>query len=146
MNSIYTPKVIISPLENSVVIAPDKTIVTITSGGMQGASGGLRVLSLITETQWAPDIDNYDQINFTALDSALELQNPIGTPQDAQKLLIRIVDNGISQTLTFDSGLGGYRPVGVALPPSTVAGLDLYFGCIYNAQAGYWDVIALVQQ
>lgn len=145
-NSIYTPKVVISPIENSVIIAPDKTVVIISSAGMQGASGGLRLLSLVSATSYAPDIDNFDQINFTALASNLSLLNPVTTPQDGQKLLIRILDNGISQGLTFASGAGGYRAIGVVIPANTVASKEVVIGCIYNAQANFWDVVALVQQ
>lgn len=146
MSSIYTPKVVISPLENSVVIAPDKTVVVVSSSGIQGASGGLRVLNIITTSALIPNIDQYDQINVTALASSLLVQPPIGTRYDAQKLLLRIKDNGNAQGILLDSGIGGYRAVGVVIPASTLANGDLYFGCIYNAQENYWDVIAVVQQ
>lgn len=146
MSSIYTPKVVISPLENSVIIAPDKTVITITSVGVQGASGGLRVKTFATAVSYAPEINSFDQINITALDDNFTLLNPIGTPQDAQKLIVRIKDAGIPKYLTFASGVGGYRAIGTVLPSTTVASMDLYFGCIYNAQDLIWDVIALVQQ
>jgi hypothetical protein len=155
VSSITSPKVVVSPLENSVVVSPDTSVVTVTTlannivisdGGMQGASGGLRVYSFATAVSYAPAITNFDQINITALASNFTLLTPVGTPQDAQKLIVRIKDAGISKTLTFASGVGGYRAVGVVLPSFTVASLDLYVGCIYNAQDNFWDVIALVQQ
>jgi len=155
MTTQQNPTVVIAPLQNKVVVSPDESLVTITTTnntvvingeGMQGASGGLRVLNIETATAFAPDSDNFDQINFTALETSLLLANPVGSAQDAQKLLIRILDNGIAQTLVLSSGVGGYRGVGVAIPTTTVAGLDLYFGCIYNAQSNFWDVIALTQQ
>ena len=101
---------------------------------------------MITALNYAPDINNFDQINFTALATNLTLLNPVTTSQDGQKLLIRILDNGVSQGLMLASGAGGYRAVGVLIPASTSAGKEMVIGCIYNAQATVWDVVALVQQ
>ena len=65
---------------------------------------------------------------------------------DGQKLVIRILDNGVAQTLAWNSGTGGYIARGVALPTTTVAGKYLYVGFIYNAIAGKWDCVASSQE
>lgn len=123
-------------------------IVQINRGvqGEPGVSGGQRVLNITTTPTLAPNITLYDQINITALATSLFITNPTGFPLDAQKLIIRILDDGTSQLLTYSNSAGGYRAVGVVLPAATRAGLDLYLGCIYNSQVDLWDVIALVQQ
>ena len=101
-------------------------------------SDGLVINIIVAETT--------DQYEVTALATGLTINAPTGSPVDGQKLIIRILDNGTSQTLTWTTTSGGYRIVGTTLPTSTTVSKILYVGCIYNTAATFWDVIALAQQ
>jgi len=84
-----------------------------------------------------------DAITETGLSGAIVLANPTGTFKEMQSFMVRIKDNGTSQTLTFGSN---YRAMGVTLPSSTTASKWLYLGVIYNAVDSKFDIIGLSQQ
>lgn len=102
-----------------------------------------RVNGTTTDTTITPNGDTTDQYNVTALGSAVVFATPTGTPTNGQKLIIRIKDNGISRTLTWSSA---YRQIGTVLPAATTAGKTIYVGCVYNTEAGYWDVVAVAEE
>lgn len=83
------------------------------------------------------------QFEVTALAAGATFAAPSGSPVDAQKMVIRIKDNGGAQTLAWNAV---YRALGVTLPTTTVAGKTLYLGIIYNGADSVWDVVALAQQ
>ena len=80
---------------------------------------------------------------INAQDQDFSVNLPSGSPIDGQKLLIRILDDGTSRTITFNVT---FRAVGVTIPAATTAGKVLYVGCIYNANSSKWDVIAVTEQ
>lgn len=90
-----------------------------------------------------PDISSFDQYNLTAQAATLAINAPTGTPVDGNKLIFRILDNGVSQTLNWN---GTYTAIGSVLPTATVAGKMTYVGCIYNSTNTRWDVLAAVTQ
>jgi hypothetical protein len=92
-----------------------------------------------------PTADTADQYEVTALATGATIAAPSGTPADAQKLIIRIKDNGTPRALNWTTSSGGYRAVGVVLPSTTVSSSVFYAGCIYNSQDTYWDVVSTVQ-
>lgn len=102
-----------------------------------------RVNGTTTDTTITPNGDTTDQYNVTALGSAAVFATPTGTPTNGQKLIIRIKDNGISRALTWSSV---YRQIGNVLPAATTAGKTIYVGCVYNTEAGYWDVVAVAEE
>ena len=102
-----------------------------------------RVESITTAPSLTPDGDTTDQYEVTALAVGTTINAPAGTPNDGQRLIIRIDDNGSAQTLAWDAI---YRVVGTTLPTTTVAGKTLYVGCVYNTNKTKWDVIALSQE
>ena len=85
--------------------------------------------------------DLYNQyqvvVNGTAAFAA-----PTGTPQDGQRLTIRIKDSGTRQTISFTTGANAFRGVGLSLPTVSTAAV-LYLGCVWNAHDSRWDAIAL---
>ncbi len=105
-----------------------------------------RIGSVASAATITPTADTADQYNVTALATNATIAAPSGTPTDGQKLILRILDNGTSRTLTWTTSSGGYRGVAGTLPPSTSPGRVLYIGCIYNAAAVFWDVIAIIQE
>jgi hypothetical protein len=88
--------------------------------------------------------NSYDQYSINAQAENLTFNADAGAPQDGQKILFRIKDNGSTRTLTWTTvGSKSFRVVGVTLPTNTTANKTIYVGCIYNANADTWDVIAV---
>jgi hypothetical protein len=105
-----------------------------------------RIGSVASAATITPTADTADQYNITALATAATIAAPSGTPVDGQRLILRFEDNGTGRALTWTTSSGAYRAVGVALPTTTVPTKVTYVGCIYNAQDGFWDVIAAATQ
>lgn len=84
-----------------------------------------------------------DAYTVTALGTGATIAAPTGTPTDTQKIVLRIKDNGTARTLTWNAI---YRPIGVTLPTTTVAGKTLYVGMVYNSTDSAWDVLSVAQQ
>ena len=102
-----------------------------------------RVLSAASASSVTPTIATYDMYMYTALAENLTINAPVGTPVNGNKLLFSIKDDGTSRTLTWNAA---FAPVGVTLPTATTVGKWTYMGCIYNASATRWDVIAVTTE
>jgi len=102
-----------------------------------------RVSSTTSTSTLTPDISANDQYVLTAQAVALTVAAPTGTPVDGNRLIIRILDNGSSQTISWNAT---YTVIGTTLPTSTTANKTVYVGCIYNANNTRWDVIAITTQ
>ena len=64
-------------------------------------------------------------------------------PQAGQKIVIAHTASGGARTLALNAGTGGFRfGTDVTALTATSSGLTDYIGCIYNATANKWDVIA----
>lgn len=102
-----------------------------------------RVSSTTSTSSITPDISSYDQYCVTAQAATLTINAPIGTPVDGDKLIFRILDNGTSQTLSWNAT---FTAIGVTLPTATTISKTTYVGCIYNANNTRWDVVAATTQ
>jgi len=102
-----------------------------------------RVSSTTSTASITPDIASFDQYCVTAQAAALAINAPTGTPVDGNKLIFRLLDNGVSRAITWN---GTYTVIGVTLPTTTTASKTTYVGCIYNAANTRWDVIAVTTQ
>ena len=102
-----------------------------------------RTSSTASTATLTPDISSFDQYNITAQAATLTVAAPTGTPVDGNKLLFRILDNGVSRTISWNAT---YTAIGVTLPTSTTASKMTYVGCVYNATNTRWDVIAVTTQ
>ena len=102
-----------------------------------------RTLSTTSTATLTPDISAYDQLNLTAQAVSLTVAAPTGTPVDGNKLVIRILDNGTPQTITWNAT---YTVIGVTLPTTTTANKMVYIGCVYNSTNTRWDVVAVSTQ
>ena len=100
------------------------------------------VVSAATVTPTAND----DLVVITAQAAALTLAAPTGTPVEGQSLMIRIKDNGTARGITWTSGAGGYRAIGVTLPTTTVISKTTYVGLIYNSTDSLWDAIGVTTE
>jgi hypothetical protein len=128
-------------------------VLVISSTGIS-VTGNLTVNGAVTSTSASvvssatitPTAGSTNQYNVTALAADASIAIPSGTPIDGQPLTIRVLDDGTPRALTWTTGAGGYRVVGVTLPTTTVANKTVYIGCIYNSAAGFWDVVTVTQQ
>lgn len=101
-----------------------------------------RVSSTTTATSLSPDINSNDIYEFSALATGTTINAPTGTPLNGNSLIIRIKDNGTSQSITWNSV---YRALGrYDLPTGTTAGKVLTVGFIYNSTDTKWDVVSIV--
>lgn len=80
---------------------------------------------------------------ITAQAAALTLANPTGTWVQGQRMVVRLKDNGTARAITFGSN---YRPMGVALPTTTVVNKTMYMHFIYNSTDTKWDLVQLNQE
>ena len=101
------------------------------------------VNSVATATNLTPAVDTVEIEDITALASDLTINAPTATLTDGLKLIIRILDNGTSRNLTWDSF---YKEIGVTLPTATTINKLLYIGCIYNANSNTFDVVAVKEE
>lgn len=115
----------------------------LASGATSSGRLNPRVSSAASATSITPDLASYDQYCLTALATGLTVNAPIGTPLDGNKLIFRLLDNGSSQAITWDST---YTPINVVLPTVTNPNKTVYVGCIYNADKTRWDVVAAASQ
>lgn len=100
--------------------------------------------TVVSEAILNPDMDQYLQYNYTQLDDALSINNPVGSSiKDGSRLIIRINGSGTPRALSWGSQ---YRAVGLTLPLATVPLKLIYIGAVYNANDIKWDVIAMVQE
>jgi hypothetical protein len=102
-----------------------------------------RVSTTTSTSTLTPDISSADQYNLTAQAVGLTVAAPTGTPLDGNKLIIRILDNGTSQTISWNAT---YTVIGTILPTATTINKMVYVGCIYNATNTRWDVVAVTTQ
>ena len=102
-----------------------------------------RTSSTASTATLTPDISANDQYNLTAQAVGLTVAAPTGTPVDGNRLIIRILDNGTGQTISWNAT---YTVIGVTLPTTTTANKMIYVGCIYNSTNTRWDVVALTTQ
>ena len=110
---------------------------TVAVASITGQAGGTITPTSGTATQY----------NITALGAAATFAAPSGSPVDAQKLMIRIKDDGTARALTWTvTGANSYRVIGTTLPTTTIAGKVTYVGLIYNYQDTLWDVVAVGQE
>jgi hypothetical protein len=130
--------------QNTTGNAATATTATNVSGGLVSSSRiNPRVSSTTSTASITPDIASFDQYALTAQAAALTINAPTGTPVDGNKLIFRILDNGTSQTISWNAT---YTVIGVTLPATTTINKMTYVGCIYNAANTRWDVIAVTTQ
>lgn len=87
--------------------------------------------------------DNCDQATFTGVAAAITSMttNLTGTPTNAQKLMIRLKDNGTARAITWGASFGSS---GVAtLLATTVANKTHFVGLSYDSTAALWVCIAV---
>lgn len=97
---------------------------------------GLRVGSTASSATPSIDSDAYDAYSITALNAAITSVSITGTPDNFQRLLIRIKDNGTARALAWGSSV---QAGSVALPTTTVLGKTLLVGLMYDSVDAKWS-------
>jgi hypothetical protein len=95
-------------------------------------------------TTLTPNIALYDQEIATGVNGGILIATPTGTPQNGQTLVIRLKDDGTARAITWAVAYRAFG--GSALPNTTTAGKNSYFGLIYNATDSKWDVVAVATE
>jgi len=138
-----------SYLSNSTTTLGNATLTlgnTTTSVGNVNISGSRvdpRANAQSNVASITPNIAVYDQYAVSGQAQALTINAPTGTPVDGNKLILRLLDNGVSQTVSWNAT---YTVIGTTLPTTTTAGKMVYIGCIYNSANTRWDVVAVTTQ
>lgn len=125
-----------SPLDNDTTIATTAWVQNELMPTTQSLA------SNATLTPVAGVVGN-DLCVVTALATNMTIAAPTGTPVQGEPLIIRIKDNGVARTLTWNAI---YRIIGVTLPTATVVGKLLYVGFMYNSEDAKWDCILVRQE
>ena len=128
----------------SIIFADGTSMSSTSSIGSAGIP--VRVNSIVSAATITPSANTSDEYTVTGLSQTATINAPSGTPRSGQKLILRIKDNGASQSLVWSTSSGGYRIIGVNLPTVTMPGKVSYIGCIYNSDDTYWDVVAVTTQ
>jgi hypothetical protein len=119
------------------------TATNVSGGTVSSARINPRVSSQLSAASITPTIASFDQYNQTDQFGTLTINAPTGTPVDGNKLLFRIATTAAGAAITWNAT---YTAIGVTLPTTTVTNKTIYVGCIYNAFATRWDVVAVVTQ
>lgn len=106
-------------------------------------SSAPRVTLTTTGTPVTLDCINTDVLAITALATAVTINQPAGTPANAQGIMYRIKDNGTARAITWN---GIFRPIGITLPTATVASKTTYVAARYNTQDNKWDVLSIARE
>lgn len=124
-----------------VVIKPNTGWADRVADYIQRAS--IQSFTSASEATPTPNSDTASIYMLTAQAAAAAFGAPTGTPIQGRGLIIRVKDDGTARALTWNAI---YRPMGNALPTTTILGKTLYCGFIYNATDTKWDLIALAQE
>ena len=98
--------------------------------------------SYTTDTGTSINCDTQDMFIVTAQAGALKFNNPSGTPNEGQKLIITVASSTTAaRNLTWDTG---YGPTTIALPTTTAATtVTLSMGFIYSISKSLWQIVAV---
>lgn len=145
----------IKVLDEGVLLTPDVSQIDFTGISVTASASGNNVTvnvrnlpsvqSVVSAATVTPTA-NDDLVVITAQAAALTLAAPTGSLVQGQALMIRIKDDGTARGITWTSGAGGYRAIGITLPTTTVISKTTYVGLIYNSDDSRWDAIGVTTE
>lgn len=97
-----------------------------------------RVYTAVSDSSLTPDIDSYDTFTETTLAALITINNPTGTPTNAQEIEFRLKDDGTPQGITWGAN---FVDLTGSLPATTTAGKWIYVKCLYISAGTKWQVI-----
>jgi ribosomal protein L21E len=124
-----------------------------TVGGSQTVAGTLavtgtsslriapRISASASTATLTPNIDSFNIYDLTAQAAALTLANPTGTPNNGDILIIRLKDNGTSQTISYGTAYTNIS--GLSNLAATVVGKWHVIGMMYNAATTGWQIVSI---
>jgi hypothetical protein len=130
---------------SSTDLSDAATLLTLT--GAQTATNKRvtpRAVSVATATSITPNSDTSDEVTQVNTQTAgtLTINAPTGTPTDGQKLILRITSTN-AQTYSFNAAYSFSTTT--PAPTGISATKTDYIGCIWNANASVWNVVAVDQ-
>lgn len=148
-NGGYGINIAATTSDNNIIIAP--YYVSNTSGSLSDLGTGTMVISAKgtgTIASSATPTINTDMIgtfSVTALaaDITSFTTNLSGMPNNFDKLIMRIKDDGTARAITWGAS---FEAKGVALPTTTVISKVLTVGFIYDAVTSKWGCVASAQE
>ena len=102
-----------------------------------------RVYSIVSSATPAVNTDLYDAVSITALATGISSISITGSPNNFDKLLFRIKDDGTTRTIAWGTS---FVAMGTPLPSATVAGKILTVGFIYDSVLTKWGCVVTAQQ
>jgi len=118
--------------DNSITISPNQP----------------KIDSSVTESVWVIDATDISIAQVSAQSGTLLVNAPTGATRDGQQLIIKIKDNGVSQTISWAPQWIAFT--GVTLPATTDAGTVVakwqYITAYYDLASGNWHVIDVKQE
>lgn len=104
-----------------------------------------RVTSIVSNANPTINTDNCDAVTITAQAEAIASMttNLSGTPNNFDKLIIRIKDDGTARTIDWGAS---FEAKGVALPTTTVISKVLTVGFLYDTVISKWGCVASLQE
>lgn len=104
-----------------------------------------RVTSITSSATPTINTDDCDAVTITAQAAAITSMttNLSGTPNNFDKLIIRIKDDGSARAITWGAS---FEAKGIALPTTTITGKVLTVGLIYDSVTSKWGCVAVAQE
>jgi len=130
--------------ESSWEINLDGAVGIVGYTGSVGTFANVRVTSITDDTSITVNVDTTDlaKQNNTQSAGTLTINAPTGTPNDAQKFLLKIKSTNV-QTYSFNAIFVGSTDL--SLPTSTSgSGKTDYLGFIYDADASKWEFVGKI--
>lgn len=103
-----------------------------------------RISTTASTTTLAPNIDNYNIYDVTALAAGLTISNPTGTPNNGDVMVIRIKDDGTTRSLSFGGDFSNIS--GLTLPSATTVSKWHTFCCLYSSTAAKWQILGVTEE
>jgi hypothetical protein len=125
---------------------PNNTTQFLRGDGTYASPSVSLSVQTVTSSASVTPTSNNDLVVITAQAVALTMEIPTGTPVEGQALMVRVKDNGTARGITWTSGSGGYRAIGITLPTTTVLSKTTYVGLIYNSTDSRWDAIGVTTE
>lgn len=133
VQSSVTYKVLLSAINTFIQTAISTATLTFTNKKITK-----RVYTAVSDVSLTPDVDSYDTFTETTINALITINNPTGTPTNAQEIEFRLKDDGTPQTIAWG---GNYVDLTGLLPLSTTAGKWIYVKCLYISAGTKWHII-----
>lgn len=121
----------------------DNTTVSLNADGQLQVTNAPVVYTATSAATLTPNTDVYDQYHITAQSEDITIADCSNSPKDAEKMIVRIKDDGTGRGITFGDS---YRGVGETLPTTTTSSKTLYMGFIWNATDSKMDLVAVSEE